>query len=169
MFCKSLSLSSPFVPFVPLMVHLTASRVNDTTTKVVQPEIIFSTKSETSNAHNERERPNSISVGERGKATMAFSFTDSPQNEYGINSGGLSCLLLQYENDLKWFLVFLCFLFSLQNESSSLSSHNTRHKCHNPGFRNITCISLKYVALLLNIIIIAIQTDRQTNSCVHTM
>lgn len=68
------------------MVHSTASRVNDTTTKAIQPEIAFPSKPDT-NTHSERERPNSISV-ERGKATMAFSFTDSPPNEYGINSKG---------------------------------------------------------------------------------
>jgi hypothetical protein len=70
------------------MLHLTASRVNDTTTtKVTQPEIVFSSKSESSNNHAERERPNSIAL-DRGKATMAFSFTDSPPNEYGVISKG---------------------------------------------------------------------------------
>lgn len=70
-----------------MMVHLAASRVNDTTTKVIQPEIVFSSKSESINTHSERERPNSIAM-DRGKATMAFSFTDSPPNEYGIISRG---------------------------------------------------------------------------------
>jgi hypothetical protein len=66
---------------------IAASRVNDTTTKAVQPEIAFPSKAENSNTHAERERPNSISM-DRGKATMAFSFTDSPPNEYGVMSSG---------------------------------------------------------------------------------
>lgn len=119
------------------MVHLTASRVNDTTTKVVQPEIVFSSKSESSNTHSERERPNSISVGERGKATMAFSFTDSPQNEYGIISGGLNFLPSFLSILLMSFFLFFSNFSSHQTESSSC------HKCHNPGFHNLTCISLK--------------------------
>lgn len=77
--------------FLPqLMVHLAASRVNDTTTKAIQPEIVFNSKAESSNIHSERERPNSISM-DRGKATMAFSFTDSPPNEYGVMSAGSDC------------------------------------------------------------------------------
>ena len=76
------------------MVHLAASRVNDTTTKAIQSEIIFNSKAESSNVHSERERPNSISM-DRGKATMAFSFTDSPPNEYGVMSKGeFSCYLI---------------------------------------------------------------------------
>jgi hypothetical protein len=114
MFCKSLSLAArlPFSPFF-MMVHLTASRVNDTTTKVVQPDTIFSSKSE-SNSHSERERPNSISVGERGKATMAFSFTDSPQNEYGIISGGLSFQPLCQSDSHSCSSVFFVATFSFQ-------------------------------------------------------
>jgi hypothetical protein len=68
------------------MVHLVPSRVNETTTK--SEVVVLSPKAENNFIHPERERPNSISVGERGKATMAFSFTDSPPNEYGIISKG---------------------------------------------------------------------------------
>lgn len=70
------------------MVHLAPSRVNETTTK--SDVVVLSPKSAENNnfIHPERERPNSISVSERGKATMAFSFTDSPPNEYGIISKG---------------------------------------------------------------------------------
>lgn len=52
---------------------------------------------------------------------------------------------------------FLIYIHSHQTEPSSFT---TRHKCHNPGFCNVICISLKNVAqaLLLNIIIIAKQT-----------
>lgn len=52
---------------------------------------------------------------------------------------------------------FFVYIHSHQTEPSL---YTTRHKCHNPGFCNVICISLKYVAqaLLLNIIIIAKQT-----------
>lgn len=119
------------------MVHLTALRVNDTTTKIVQPEIIFPSKSESSNTHSERERPNSISVGERGKATMAFSFTDSPQNEYGIISGGCKNKTFLKNN---FIYKKISIPYSLQTETSLC---NTQNKCHNTGFHILTCISLK--------------------------
>ncbi|CAG9802032.1 unnamed protein product [Chironomus riparius] len=64
------------------------ARVNDTTTKVSQPEILFPARPE-SNIHNERERngPNSIQIERKGTLAIgSFSFTDSPPNEYGIIS-----------------------------------------------------------------------------------
>ncbi|CRK87173.1 CLUMA_CG000981, isoform A [Clunio marinus] len=85
------------------------SRVNDTTTKIVQPEIVFSSKSENSNIHPERERPNSISM-DRGKATMAFSFTDSPPNEYGIISEANKLSHHRYILQNKSAIILLIFI-----------------------------------------------------------
>lgn len=68
----------------------TVARVNDSTTKVSQPEISFPARPE-SNIHNERERngPNSIQIERKGTLAIgSFSFTDSPPNEYGIISKG---------------------------------------------------------------------------------
>jgi hypothetical protein len=69
---------------------MAASRVNDTTTKVSQPEIVFPARPE-SNIHSERERngPNSITIERKGTLAIgSFSFTDTPPNEYGLISKG---------------------------------------------------------------------------------
>lgn len=78
---------------LPLSLHalFIASRVNDTTTKVSQQEIVFPVRPE-SNIVPERERngPNAI-PHERTKGTLiggGHSFTDMPPNEYGIFSEG---------------------------------------------------------------------------------
>ncbi|CAO1407962.1 unnamed protein product, partial [Diamesa hyperborea] len=66
------------------------SRTNDTTTKIIQPEIIFPARTDT-NGHNERERngPNSIPIDRKGTLAIgqSFSYTDLPPNEYGISKG----------------------------------------------------------------------------------
>ena len=70
--------------------HQIVSRTNDTTTKIIQPEIIFPARTDT-NGHNERERngPNSIPIDRKGTLAIgqSFSYTDLPPNEYGISKG----------------------------------------------------------------------------------
>ncbi|CAO1396859.1 unnamed protein product [Diamesa tonsa] len=72
------------------------SRTNDTTTKIIQPEIIFPARTDT-NGHNERERngPNSIPIDRKGTLAIgqSFSYTDLPPNEYGISKGKNSQLI----------------------------------------------------------------------------
>lgn len=80
-----------FTPFFPS--HQIVSRTNDTTTKIIQPEIIFPARTDT-NGHNERERngPNSIPIDRKGTLAIgqSFSYTDLPPNEYGISKGKIA-------------------------------------------------------------------------------
>jgi hypothetical protein len=66
-----------------------ASRVNDTTTKVSQQEIVFPVRPE-SNILPARNGPNSI-INEHKPSYIggSHSFTDMPPNEYGIMSKGM--------------------------------------------------------------------------------
>ncbi|KAG5683591.1 hypothetical protein PVAND_012864 [Polypedilum vanderplanki] len=90
----------------------TAVRVNDTTTKVSQPEIVFPARPE-SNILNERERngPNSITIERKGTglAIGSFSFTDMPPNEYGIISKAnkLNYMIHNISATIMVFFVFL--------------------------------------------------------------
>lgn len=84
-----------FTPFFSLyfVAHQIVSRTNDTTTKIIQPEIIFPARTDT-NGHNERERngPNSIPIDRKGTLAIgqSFSYTDLPPNEYGISKGKIT-------------------------------------------------------------------------------
>lgn len=73
-----------------------AARVNDSTAKASQTEIVFPVRPE-SNIHNERERngPNSISIERKGTLAIGtYSFTDSPPgNEYGLMGNGNKSML----------------------------------------------------------------------------
>lgn len=71
----------------------TASRVNDTTTKVSQQEIVFPARPE-SNILPARNGPNSI-INEHKPSYIggSHSFTDMPPNEYGIMSKGMNVRL----------------------------------------------------------------------------
>ena len=110
-----------------MMEMFSASRVNDTTAKMSQQEIVFPVRPD-SNIVPERERngPNAI-PHERNKGTFiggGHSFTDMPPNEYGIMSKG-------NETIVEIFCILKSFFYSQQVEPLS---NSLLHKCHNPGF-----------------------------------
>lgn len=116
-----------------MMKMFSASRVNDTTAKMSQQEIVFPVRPD-SNIVPERERngPNAI-PHERNKGTFiggGHSFTDMPPNEYGIMSKGNETVV-EIFGILMTFSFFLYFFYSQQVEALS---NNLLHKCHNPGF-----------------------------------
>jgi len=72
---------------------LTASRVNDTASKIIQPEIVFPARPESNSHERDRNGPNSIPIERKGTLAIgSFSFTDSPPNEYGISSAGTNVI-----------------------------------------------------------------------------
>lgn len=111
-----------------MMKMFSASRVNDTTAKMSQQDIVFPVRPD-SNILPERERngPNAI-PHERTKGTFiggGHSFTDMPPNEYGIMSKGNKSTVKIFHDS------FFSFLYSQHVEPLS---NSLLHKCHNPGF-----------------------------------
>lgn len=95
-----------------MMKMFSASRVNDTTAKMSQQEIVFPVRPD-SNIVPERERngPNAI-PHERNKGTFiggGHSFTDMPPNEYGIMSKGNETVVEIFGILMTSFFFFIFF------------------------------------------------------------